>query len=660
MQVHRRAAVTVVALLAAATSAVAATGPANASDEYVAVQPTDDAMAVAQAIATDPGTITGASWVTRPTEGNPTGLVIAPVTGFPTVGTTAGILSTGDATIITQPNDGNSDGQNIAGGSVRGNTDFDVTILKLDFNVPANVNCLTSFDFRFLTEEFPEYVGTSYNDAFIAELDTSTWTTAGSTIIAEDNFAFDPANSVISVNAAGVTSMTAGFGVGTTFDGGTPRLRAKTPITPGPHSLYLSIFDQGDHIYDSAVVIDNLGFGSVGDPATECQTGADVLDPVISDDFVPFSPKRMLETRTGPDHVTFDHQFEKLGKAGPESITRVTIGGRGGVPVDAVGVTMNVTVTEPEGAGHVGVWPCGDEQPTASNLNYAPGQTTANAVVTRVGVGGQVCLFSKAATHLIVDVTGFMPGTTSYTPIVPNRLLDTRPEQGGAGMVAAEGTVEVQVAGIGDVPSDAVAAVLNVTAVLPLAGGYGTLYPCDAPRPVASNLNYTAGSVVPGLVIVKLSEGAAPGKVCVFTKAATHLLVDVAGYFPADSSFRPIVPQRLLDSRGLPTVDGQQSGGGPYLAGQSVPINVRNRATVPPEAVAVSLNVIATETGGAGFLNVYPCGGTAPLASSVNYGPGETRSNAVIAQIGADGNVCVFTKAGAHIVADVTGYFLPG
>src|SRR5688500_18105617 len=150
MQHHRRAAAIAVALLAAGISVVTSTGPATASGDYVAVQPTDDALAVANAIATDPGTITGASWVARPTEGVPTGVVIAPVTGFPTVGTTAGILSTGDATIITQPNDGNSDGQNIAGPNVRGNTDFDVTILKLDFNVPANVNCLTSFDFRFL------------------------------------------------------------------------------------------------------------------------------------------------------------------------------------------------------------------------------------------------------------------------------------------------------------------------------------------------------------------------------------------------------------------------------------------------------------------------------------------------------------------------------
>ena len=244
----------------------------------------------------------GAAWVARshdPLEGDgPTGIVTAPVTGFPTAGQTAAILTTGDATIIDSPNDSGGSGAANSGPNVRGDTDYDVAILRIDLNVPAGVNCLSSFDFRYLSEEYPEYVNTTFNDAFIAELDPDDpWTTDSSDIIAPDNFAFDPANSEISINAAGVTSMTAGFAVGTTYDGATPRLRAKTPITPGPHSLYLSIFDQGDDILDSAVVVDNLGFGNVANPSVDSASGATTLDPVIDDDFVPFTPKRMLETR---------------------------------------------------------------------------------------------------------------------------------------------------------------------------------------------------------------------------------------------------------------------------------------------------------------------------------------------------------------------------
>ena len=77
-----------------------------------------------------------------------------------------------------------------------------------------------------------------------------------------------------------------------------------------------------------------------------------------------------------PEHVTFDHAFEKLGKVG-RRIRRRRSWSAGAVacPVDAVGVAMNVTVVEPDAPGYVTVWPCGDDQPTASNLNYAGGQT---------------------------------------------------------------------------------------------------------------------------------------------------------------------------------------------------------------------------------------------------------------------------------------------
>ena len=88
-----------------------------------------------------------------------------------------------------------------------GNTDYDVTILRIDLDVPAPANCLT-IDFRFLSEEFPEYVGGSVNDAFVAELDDSTWTTDNfSEIIAPNNFAFDAEGNVISVNTAGMSAV---------------------------------------------------------------------------------------------------------------------------------------------------------------------------------------------------------------------------------------------------------------------------------------------------------------------------------------------------------------------------------------------------------------------------------------------------------------------
>ena len=68
---------------------------------------------------------------------------------------------------------------------------------------------------------------------------------------------------------------------------------------------------------------------------------------------------------------------------------------------------MNVTVTEAVAAGFVTVFPCGAERPTASSLNVVAGATVANAVVVKVGVGGQVCVFTQSATQLVLDVDGY-------------------------------------------------------------------------------------------------------------------------------------------------------------------------------------------------------------------------------------------------------------
>ncbi|UUZ61291.1 PxKF domain-containing protein [Nocardioides sp. B-3] len=75
-----------------------------------------------------------------------------------------------------------------------------------------------------------------------------------------------------------MTSFDAANAAGTTYDGATPLLTAATPVTPGAHTLYLSIFDRGDAIPDSAVMVDNLRFGKVADPATGCVPGARVVE----------------------------------------------------------------------------------------------------------------------------------------------------------------------------------------------------------------------------------------------------------------------------------------------------------------------------------------------------------------------------------------------
>ncbi|QDO89906.1 hypothetical protein FNH13_17540 [Ornithinimicrobium ciconiae] len=279
-----------------------ATASSTADVGLTAITPTS-ALAVAQAMASPSFNVTAANFVAVPPGGDSAGVGDSAVAGFPTQGSTFGVLSSGYVSTIEAP--GTFSSSDLGGGNVRGDTDLDVTVLKVDFAVPTGSNCL-SFDFRFLSEEYPVYVGSSVNDAFVAELDTSTWTTDDSLISAPDNFAFDAAGEVVSINSTGVGGMSGTNGLGTAFDGtagsgdsnggATVRLSASTQVTPGNHSVYFSIFDQADHIFDSAVFLDNLIVGYTPDPEVDCAPGAEIVTHDLD-----------LEPNTGTAPVGTEH-----------------------------------------------------------------------------------------------------------------------------------------------------------------------------------------------------------------------------------------------------------------------------------------------------------------------------------------------------------------
>lgn len=241
------------------------------------------------------------------------------------------------------------------------------------------------------------------------------------------------------------------------------------------------------------------------------------------------------------------------------SILELTVTG-GDVPADASAVVLNVPVTGTQQPDFVTAWPCGSPMPTASNLNFGTQDTVPNAVIVKVGTEGKVCFYSDAATHLVVARNGFFPADSSYKPLVPARLLDSR----GPGTIDGrdagialrpEGSVtELLVAGRGGEPIDADAVVLNVTATGTKRPGFVTVWPCGSPMPNASNLNFGTDDTVPNTVIVKVDNA---GKVCLYTDAGTHLLADANGYFPAGSGYGALVPARLMDTSGPGTVDGQ-------------------------------------------------------------------------------------------------------
>jgi alpha-tubulin suppressor-like RCC1 family protein len=297
--------------------------------------------------------------------------------------------------------------------------------------------------------------------------------------------------------------------------------------------------------------------------------------------------------------------------------------------------------------------------------------TSYTFTVTAQNIAGLSGLSVASAAVVPLAPVVVPPTVVSVPPtvqsVLPGRVLETRSGNPsfatvdglfeGAGLTGAGQVVEVKVTGRAGVPVDAAAVFLNVVAVGPSGPGYLTVFPCGITPPLAANVNYITGDVAANAVLAKIGVD---GSVCVYTSAATDLVIDVNGYIPAGAATEAVLPGRVFESRsGNPdfkTVDGLFEGAGRTGAGQVAEFKVTGRAGVPDDAAAVFLNVVAVGPSGSGYLTVFPCGTTPPLASNGNYSTGDVAANAVLAKIGVDGNVCVYTSAATDLVVDVNGY----
>src|SRR5207248_8556096 len=100
------------------------------------IKPTTSPSIVASAIVAMPGLVKGAAFASKPPGGATAAVATTPLALFPRYGPTYAILSTGDATLAGAPNNAANTGVEAGGDPVRGDTDFDVTILRIDLQVP--------------------------------------------------------------------------------------------------------------------------------------------------------------------------------------------------------------------------------------------------------------------------------------------------------------------------------------------------------------------------------------------------------------------------------------------------------------------------------------------------------------------------------------------
>jgi hypothetical protein len=170
----------------------------------------------------------------------------------------------------------------------------DYTELTLTLKAPTNVNSF-SFDFEFFSAEYPVYVCTEYNDEFLVIQQSKAFATP-------TNIAFDNQHNAVTVNSGFFTVCTndttkaqtqhctipvtdidgtgfedpplGGFNLGDLDipGGATGWLTTTSPVTPGEtFTLRFIVFDEGDHVLDSASLVDNFRWGTsvVSTPSTQ-------------------------------------------------------------------------------------------------------------------------------------------------------------------------------------------------------------------------------------------------------------------------------------------------------------------------------------------------------------------------------------------------------
>ena len=158
----------------------------------------------------------------------------------------------------------------------------DRAAFSFDIEVPATANSF-SFNFYFLSREYPEWVGSAYNDTFEVHLDSNAY---------QGQIVFDAFGNPVTVNNAlfSVVNPTLLSGTGFDADGGTGWVVTIAPCEGGETMhMEFEIYDVADGVYDSAVLIDNFQFSEEDPPEDGPWTGDDTPDVPIDVAFL--SPK---------------------------------------------------------------------------------------------------------------------------------------------------------------------------------------------------------------------------------------------------------------------------------------------------------------------------------------------------------------------------------
>ena len=311
------------------------------------------------------------------------------------------------------------------------------------------------------------------------------------------------------------------------------------------------------------------------------------------------------------------------------------------VPGQVVAASVTATIVAPHQHGHLTLWSNGDK-PTVSTLNWAPGEIRANSAVVELRSGK---FFAAPATpaHLVIDVNAVFVKNTGasggrFVAVSPDRVLDSRD---------SNGRQKTRTITFDMIPQGARGVVATFTTTQTTGAGFVSVW-AQGERPLTSVLNVDGlNQTRASTVMVGVS---AERTVNVYASSAEHLIVDVVGYFTADSAavssnglFVPAPPKRLLDTR-LAQV--------PVWRGGTVTGNDVGAAAGTLIANVTSVNPVAE-----GWMHIGGAQRVAtPVVSSLNFQSSSTVANAAVVPLSTAG-WALHSMATSHAVVDSFGYF---
>ena len=271
--------------------------------------------------------------------------------------------------------------------------------------------------------------------------------------------------------------------------------------------------------------------------------------------YVPVTPCRMVDTRSstpvGPFAVDETRTFRVAG-SGVEDFVSAGVAPQGGVaggcgvPEAASAVELTVTAAAPEGSGFLRAGPNTSGDPTGTLLNFTSAQGTTNtASVALVGDGLLKVRVFGARTQVLVDVQGYYVATgaqSEFVPVEPCRAVDTRGAtpstplaNGETRSFAVTGPSLTGQGGLSNcaVPTNAAAVEVSITAAAPSGNGFLRAWPSGNAEPPATALNYANGRGITNTATVALSRGASNQVSVRNLGGATHVILDVQGYYTA-------------------------------------------------------------------------------------------------------------------------------